>query len=171
MGNRRLLRRPLTLREILAWATAHREATGHWPTSSSGAILGAKFETWAKVDNALRGGLRDLPSGSSLAQLLAEQHGVRNVQNLPPLTVEQILQWADAHKERTGSWPNADSGTIPDSGHEVWSSIDAALRNGFRRLPEGSSLARLLAEQRGVRNRKQAPAHQRADPELGRSLP
>ena len=27
-----LLRRPLSTREILAWASAHREATGHRPT-------------------------------------------------------------------------------------------------------------------------------------------
>jgi hypothetical protein len=157
MTTRRLRRRPLSIREILGWASAHREATGQWPIKSSGAIVGAKFETWAQVDNALRNGLRDLPGGGSLAQLLAQQLGVRNVQNLPPLTVEQILQWADAHRERTGVWPTADSGTISDSGGEKWQSIDVALRNGARHLPGGSSLARELAEHRGVRNRKQAP--------------
>jgi hypothetical protein len=46
---------------------------------------------------ALRLGLRGLPGGSSLARLLDEQRRVRNVKNLPPLTEEQILAWADEH--------------------------------------------------------------------------
>src|SRR5437764_60254 len=107
MRTPRLRRRPLTIREILAWASAHREATGKWPTVSSGRVLAARFEIWQGIDQALRLGLRDLPGGSSLAQLLAEQCGARNIKDLPPLTEEQILRWADAHHERTGSWPTA----------------------------------------------------------------
>ena len=105
MSDRRLRRRPLSTREILAWASAHREITGKWPTKSSGGIIGARFETWHGVDNALRLGLRGLPGGSSLAQLLAEHEGVRNIHDLPPLSEQQILQWADEHHQRTGSWP------------------------------------------------------------------
>jgi hypothetical protein len=157
MGRKWLLKRPLTIEEILAWATAHREATGKWPTKDSGRIAAAKFETWIAVDHALRVGLRDLPGASSLAQLLAEKYGVRNTRDLPPLTTAQILQWADAHHERTGSWPSADSGTIPDSGGEKWHCINAALREGGRRMSGGSSLTKLLAEKRGARNRRRPP--------------
>jgi hypothetical protein len=67
MGRKWLLKRPLTIEEILASATAHREATGKWPTKDSGRIAAAKFETWIAVDHALRVGLRDLPGGGSLA--------------------------------------------------------------------------------------------------------
>ena len=67
MSSHRLHRRPLDLRDILRWAAAHREATGHWPTKTSGLIFSARFETWLSVDHALREGLRGLPGGSSLA--------------------------------------------------------------------------------------------------------
>jgi len=48
--------------------------------------------TWRQIDNALRLGLRGLPGGSSLAQLLAHRRGYRNVRALPPLTEELILR-------------------------------------------------------------------------------
>jgi hypothetical protein len=157
MSSKRLYRRPLALRDILIWASAHREATGQWPTQTSGPVLGVRFETWANVDNALRQGLRGLPGGSSLARLLTEHKGARNIHDLPTLTPEQILHWADEHRQRTGAWPTAQSGIIPQAGGEKWQAIDAALRLGTRGFPGGSSLPRFLAQQRGHRNRKQLP--------------
>ena len=56
-------------------------------------------ETWLQVEAALSKGLRRLLGGSSLAQILAEYRGVRNLGNLPPLTVEQIVAWAGAFHE------------------------------------------------------------------------
>lgn len=148
-------RRPLTITEILIWAAHHRAVTGNWPTKDSGCIIGALFETWIAVDTALRVGLRTLPGGSSLAQLLAEKRGVRNIRDLPPLSVERILEWADGYFQRKGSWPTIASGAIINSGGETWRRVDQALRSGIRGLPGGSSLARLLKKHRGVRNRKQ----------------
>ena len=150
-------RRPLTITEILLWAAHHRAVTGKWPTKDSGCIIGALFETWSAVDTALRDGLRSLPGGSSLAQLLAEKRGVRNIRDLPALTEHQILEWADEYFQRKGSWPTIASGAITSSGGETWNRVDQALRSGIRDLPGGSSLARLLKEHRGVRNRKQLP--------------
>jgi hypothetical protein len=72
----------------------------------------------------------------------------------PPLTVEQILRWADALRRRTGSWPGLHSGPIPDAGGDTWAAVDAALRHGFRGLPGGGSLARLLADRRAPRGGK-----------------
>jgi hypothetical protein len=150
-------RRLLSTREIVTWATAYREGTGRWPTRRAGDIPGTVGETWASLDAALREGLRGLPGGSSLAKLLAENCGARPPQR-PPLTEGQILAWADAWHERTAEWPTADAGTIPGSGGEKWSALNVALRLGARGLPGGSSLARLLSERRGVRNRKQLPS-------------
>src|SRR5205823_5580095 len=92
----------LTHEQILAWADAFHQRTGHWPRSDSGPIPGTLDERWSAVDNALAIGLRGLPPGSSLARLLAEHRGVRNIRDLPPLTCEQILAWADEHFHRTG---------------------------------------------------------------------
>jgi hypothetical protein len=63
----------------------------------------------------------------------------------PPLTVEQVLAWADAYRARTGRWPAAGSGPVPKAPGETWAGIDQALRGGGRGLPGGYSLARLLA--------------------------
>ena len=124
---------------------------------TSGSVIGVLGETWAQVDQALRERLRGLPDGRSLAQLLAQERGKRHIQQLPPLQEEQILAWADAHFQRTGQWPTCKSGHIPDSPKEKWRAVDLALRKGVRGLPGGSSLARLLAAHRGVRNRTALP--------------
>src|SRR5262249_54086814 len=104
-----------------------------------------------------REGGRGFAGGSSLAHFLAEHGKKRNVRQLPPLTEQQILAWADAHYQRTRSWPTAKSRDIPDTGGEKWSAVDMALRHGVRHLVGGSSLAQLLAKHRGVRNRKALP--------------
>jgi hypothetical protein len=67
-----------------------------------------------------------------------------------PLTVEQILAWADAHRARTGGWPGIDSGPIADAPGESWKAVDSALRAGCRGLPGCDSLPRLLARHRGT---------------------
>lgn len=73
------------------------------------------------------------------------------------LYVSQILRWSDAHRRRTGNWPQKDSGRVPDAPDEKWLNIDQALRKGLRGLPADWSLAQLLAEYRGKRNRKRLP--------------
>jgi hypothetical protein len=88
--------------------------------------------------------------------LLTEHRGVRNKIVRRPLTINQILEWCDAHKERTGRWPSEDSGSIAGQ-DETWNAIAQSLRGGCRHLPGGTSLAKLLAEQRGHRNRKALP--------------
>jgi hypothetical protein len=99
-----------------------------------------------------------------------------------PLTEEQILVWADVHHEHTGkwpqvlsgaiedthgesdahyrgisNWPNQNSGAIWDAPGETWAAVNNSLNMGLRGLSGGSSLAKLLAAQRGVRNFKGLP--------------
>jgi superfamily II DNA or RNA helicase len=148
---------PLSEEQILTWADSHQKRKERWPTHKSGSILEAPGETWRIVDKALRNARRGFTVRSSLAQFLAEHRGVRNMRNLPPLTVEHILAWADSLYERSSEWPTAKSGQVPGACGETWANIDQALAKGFRNLPIGSSLARLLAEHRGVRNMKNLP--------------
>jgi len=149
---------PLTTKQILAWADQWRRDFGAWPTADSGAIPDAPVDTWRSVNRALYEGLRSFPGGSSLAQLLAERRGYRNHMALAPLEVAQILAWADRHHDRTGRWPTRTSGIIPGTDRETWGYVDTALRTGLRGLPEGSSLARLLAERRSYRNQVDLPS-------------
>jgi hypothetical protein len=72
-----VLKHPLSVQEIEAWATRYRETTGKWPGRYSGEIPGPFGESWATVDAALREGRRGFPGGSSLAQFLAEKYGTR----------------------------------------------------------------------------------------------
>src|SRR4051794_24052128 len=68
----------------------------------------------------------------------------------PPLTVPMILRDADTWHARHGEWPKKNH-------HLEWRRVDNALRYGLRGLPGGSSLARILEEHRGVRNRMALP--------------
>ena len=70
--------------------------TGRWPATTSGPIADTEKETWRKVHAALANGFRGLPGGSSLARLLAQKRAVRNVMNLPPFRIPELLRWADA---------------------------------------------------------------------------
>src|SRR4029077_50708 len=90
---------------VCAWADAHYERLGRWPTADSGSIPEAPGETWMSVENALRRGTRGFRKRSSLPKLLARFRNVRNIHGLAPLTEVQILSWADAHHRRTGKWP------------------------------------------------------------------
>lgn len=147
----------LSLPTILAWADTHRSRNLEWPRKNSGPIAGGGGETWLGVHEALVQGHRGLPGGSSLAKVLAEHRGVRHRSQLPVLTERRILQWADEHKRVTGTWPKRTSGIVPGQPGETWLAVHTALQKGQRGLPGGSSLARLLAAQRGVRNLHDLP--------------
>jgi hypothetical protein len=60
----------LTVEQILVWADAHHTRTGRWPHQRSGAVAGVPGQSWSGVDEVLRSGLRGLPGGDTLAQLL-----------------------------------------------------------------------------------------------------
>ncbi len=143
----------LTVEQLLAWASAHREATGEWPGEDSGSVRGVPGENWKAISLALCRGSRGLPGGSSLAQLLAQHCGARNQRDLPRLSIAQILAWADAHRAATGRWPSAISDPVAKGSEETWSLVNMALHKGHRGLPGHSSLARLLAKHRALRPR------------------
>lgn len=134
----------LSPQQILEWADAFFARKKRWPTQHCGPIADAPGETWKAINHALRLGYRGLAGDSSLAELLRENRGVRNIQNLPRLTVHRILAWARAFHRRTGKWPTDSSGAIPETAGETWKAVQMALVKGCRGLPGGSSLHRLI---------------------------
>jgi hypothetical protein len=56
---------------VLAWADAHYDRTGAWPTVNSGNVAEAPGERWDLIDHALRQGHRGLPTLKPLAAALA----------------------------------------------------------------------------------------------------
>ena len=139
----------LSAAQVLAWCDDFHARTGRWPITTDGPVAEGRRETWMAIDGALRRGRR-VAEGDSLARLLQRERGVPNRRNRPPLTVDSILAWADAHYGRTGRWPRIQSGAIRDAHGETWGGVSMALWGGRRGLPGGSSLARLLAEKRGA---------------------
>jgi hypothetical protein len=140
-------RNTLTLETIRAWGEAHHAATGRWPDPRSGAVAGAPAEKWSSIERAVRKGSRGLPGGMTLARLFGgagpSRSGVRR-----PLSVDQILAWADAHRAATGRWPVIHSGSVAGAPGETWYNINQALYRGLRGLPSGTSVAKLLAGRR-----------------------
>jgi hypothetical protein len=147
----------LTEEQILQWAHEYFRRTGNWPTKTSGSIPGVRGETWMKIGACLDQGHRGLPR-SSLAQLLAK-HGYRRRPNArrPPLTIEKILEWADAYRRRTGKLPEPHSGRVIGARGETWMALDASLNQGHRELEGGSSLRKVLARYRGRKYRVKCP--------------
>ena len=136
----------LSVKQILAWADAHRRRTGRWPIEKGGSIPGSAGGTWLAVDRALQGNKHGLHVGLSLARFLAQHRDKYYRWGLPKLTVRQILSWADAHFARHGRWPTTrESGLISVSPRESWQSVDSALRTGRCRLRERIGLTRFLA--------------------------
>jgi hypothetical protein len=145
---------PLTEEEILTWADAHFAVHGEWPTRNSGPIPGTTY-TWSAIAAAMFKGSRGLRR-YTLARLLAERRGVRNLHELPRLKEGQILAWADAYHAATGKWPTGKSGPISGA-NETWNAVATAMHAGVRGLRRGFSLSQLLARRRGVRNRGDLP--------------
>src|SRR5262245_18247340 len=131
---------PLKVKQITAWARAHRQRTGAWPHAHSGHVVGRNGENWGSIDNLLREGGRGFPGGSSLSSFLARHCGHRNPRDLPLLSEGQIWRWAQAHRRRTGDWPRVKSGAVRGAPGETWNGIDRALTRGRRGLAGGSSL-------------------------------
>ena len=142
----------LSIEQILSWADAFKSRQGRWPKSDSGEVEGMPGLTWNQVDSCLIQGCRGLPGGSSLAQLLFAARGVRHHLNLPKISESQILEWADSHYLAHGEWPHVNSGPVTEAPDVTWDSINNMLTSGLRGLPGGSTLAKLLANERGKRN-------------------
>ena len=142
---------PLSIEQILAWADAHHAATGAWPRRKfrHGARCPLR-DHLGRIDCGMVRGTRGLPGGCAgpPAGRAPRVRGVRSL--LSPLTIEQILAWADVHHAATGAWPTGKSGRCamrPSTSPGPPSTV--RLAKGLRGLPGGSSLARLLAEHRG----------------------
>jgi hypothetical protein len=139
---------------ILNWARDYHRRTGRWPVHCPEVVPGTGGLTWRAIDGHLRGGYRGLPGGDSLARLLARRLGVRNRASIPRLSVRLILRWVDAHHAATGSWPDPASGPVAGAPGENWRAVNDALKCGYRGLPGGDSLAKVLARNRAGRDGK-----------------
>lgn len=131
--------------KILAWADLHHRKTGDWPTDNAGVVFGSRGEKWSAIDTALIDGLRGLRGGTSLSKLLATHRGIKRHHRGRQLSPEKVLEWAKSHYRRTGEFPHCKSGPVYGRRGETWGALHMALLFGYRGLPKGSSLSKLLA--------------------------
>ncbi len=75
----------------------------------------------------------------------------------PRLTNKLVLEWADAHKKRTGDWPTQYTGRVHEFQEWKWLAVNLALMQGRYGHPGGTSLAKLLWKHRGRRNKQGLP--------------
>jgi hypothetical protein len=93
---------------------------------------------WVAIEIALHRGKRNLPGGTTLAQLLEKHREVRNRLAVPDLTEAVILSWADQHHTRTGEWPKDQDRAIAAAPGETRHAVDSALMRGTQGLPGGT---------------------------------
>jgi hypothetical protein len=79
-----LLKKPLTIPEILSWADDHRRRFGNYPSAASGPVLAKPVETWGGINAALNHALRGLAGGDSLSALLKRERGHKTSRGRPP---------------------------------------------------------------------------------------
>ncbi len=145
---------PFTLPQILAWVDSHHSRTGAWPTITSGPVFESPTDTWSIINDSLQHGHRGCPGGSSLRKLLISEHRIQRAGNTrrENWTETGILELADRFYAEQGRWPNPNDGPLEEGSKATWVAVDIALRKGNRGLPGGSSLIRLLSNNRGVPN-------------------
>jgi phage-related protein len=139
---------------ILQWADAHHARTGQWPTvrgngQKQDPIPESPGDDWRLIDAVMRRQGRGYKGPRSLRALLSKHHGEKYRYWLAPLLIKQIVDWAEAHKRRTGEWPTPRSGAIPEAPPNTWSRVNESLIHGKRGLIGGISLNMLLARHRG----------------------
>jgi hypothetical protein len=150
--------------EVLGWADAYHARTGRWPTCNAEPIPECPGRTWKVVSDALSTGACGVPRGTTLPKLLAERRGLERHRHRPDLTLRQVVAWMTAYRERTGRWPNPESGPIAECPSETWFSVDYALTKGRRGLPRGLRL-------RGLRQKLQLSPKQVPRSRRGRGQP
>lgn len=151
---------------IIDWITLFINKYERKPNMSDGNIEFAEGEyageTWSGVNAALWRGGRGQPGKSSLASLIQENFGIKNIQDLPALSATLILDWIKQYIDVHGKKPNRTSGIIEPVSEEykgiTWTIINTALEVGTRGLPGGSSLAKLIDNKMGIANPMNLPS-------------
>ena len=108
----RRCRSKLAVAQVLARADSHFQRTGQWPQTSTGPVLDDPNETWRRIDNGLRYGLRGLPAGWSLARPLDTERGVRKGSRPGP--TDGGTGFGLGRRTPPTGWVLADQGFGPD---------------------------------------------------------
>ena len=135
----------LSVADIVQAAKAHHERTGNWPKPNSGEIIDdpLRGHTWRAIQTAIQSRNRGLDQAGLPEEVkgittLLEWQGLTVSKDSPTknLSVESIVKAAKVHHERTGKWPNEQSGEVLDTSFkgDTWAAVSAAIANRGRGL-------------------------------------
>lgn len=144
---------PFKLAQVVAWAKAFHRRNGRWPRKEDPDPNSGWH--WSVIDYALyTGRVRGIPAGTTIAVFLFRRCGAPYQElGRSPISVNEVLTWADRHHRRTGRWPTKKSGRVAGAPKELtWAKVDGALLRGGRGLPKEKSLPQLLMRHRGARH-------------------
>ena len=112
----------LTVDQILAWADQYHVVHHCWPRRDSGVIPGSGDETWERIDQALRRGLRGLAGKMSLKKLIVQHRyntgrdGGR-ASRIAPARQESGRRWPRRCGPGNGRISRPGRGAVPLRGH------------------------------------------------------
>ncbi|MBN8521251.1 MAG: hypothetical protein J0L77_05060 [Alphaproteobacteria bacterium] len=143
-----------------------RQQTGRWPTQKSGLVKHGPYAngriTFLALGKALSVGSRGLTGGSSLPQeceYVSNQFKLNyvNVLKQSNYDLNKIRETIFETRRQTGKWPSMERGLVKygpyADGKTKFHALNAALKNGLRGLPGGSSIAdqcSIVSEQFGL---------------------
>jgi hypothetical protein len=156
--------RKLTIEDVVQMIINHKKITDEYPTNNSGHVIGEpERECWNNIAQALYLGTRGLrydpnyKTRMSLGTLMESRFSDYKRENNRPLTIDNIMEWADQHYQKTGKYPNQRSGRGFLPNREHWGLINNSLLGGGRKLVDCTkyskrvnSLSKLLWEYRKV---------------------
>ncbi len=138
----------LSEKRIKELLLAYYEKHNQWPKSSSEEIADPETkDSWQKISYAFVHGKRGLYK-SSLRLFINENLDSSLVKE--QLTVDKILNWADAFFKKHGEYPKQRSGVIPQSKNDTWMTIETALREDRRGMRGEKSLYQFLKKHRNA---------------------
>ncbi len=144
-------RTDLTEEVIVGWIERYvADHNGRYPHGGSGKIEYAPKKeplTWCGLSACMTNGYRGLPGGTTVSKFISEHfHNDRNRINLPSLSEEDILNWAEQYKVEFGRYPTMREGQVKyfTQGRLTWCAVNACLDKGLRGLPGGTTLSRLI---------------------------
>jgi superfamily II DNA or RNA helicase len=152
----------LTKDLLIALINQFIDAHGRKPSKWDEVVTFAKddFEgiTWNAINATLVRGNQTLPGGSSLADFIETEFGIKNPKSNPTISPDTIYELIQNFITLHGRKPQATDGAIDYTEEGLtWEILDRRLRDGNSGLESGSSLTKFIETHFGIRDQVKIP--------------
>jgi superfamily II DNA or RNA helicase len=154
--------RNLTKEHLREWVGQFIKVNGEKPNKWDGIVEFAKDDyegiTWNAINTALNRGNQSLLGGSSLADFIETEFGLKNPKGNEVLSEEEIYKLIQNFINEHGRKPQKTDGAIDGSeGRITWKNIDRRLQDGSSGLVGGSSLTKFIEARFEIRDQGKVP--------------